>query len=142
MTNETIYHRLKSIILWAKWVRICPVSVDSSGTVHNVYQGYERKKDSHDIMQDTNEGNGAMNYYYYKFSNVQLFFNIIYIFITAALGFVGQMILLNMCQTTIEVLGVIVHMFTETVLPLVMSIFTNKNTGKVIINVPRFNRGN
>ena len=128
MTNATIYHRIKWIMSWAILARICPVAAVSSGSVHNVLQ--ENKKLG-DNKHNTREENVKMAYFYFKLSNVQCIFNIVYIFILAALLIISQAFLLNLCQNTTELLGWCVHMFTQIILPLFIIIFTNKNAGKV-----------
>ena len=131
MADLTIYHQIRGMMSGAAIVRICPVTTILSGSVHNVQPADNHNKIVEDRGDYRADKTGKNIYFYYKLSKVQLFFNIIYIVISIAMGIVSQAFLLNICQNMTQVLGYIVHMFTELVFPLGIIIFTNKNTWKV-----------
>ena len=133
MDNTTIYHQVKGMVIWSKWIRIFPVySVQVQNDHTNVLQN-QTVKDKYLHNQEAELHN--VSYYRFKFSHFQFAFNFGILIVLAAIGCFGQAILYNLTKNATQQIGFVVNIFTLLILPLTIIFYCNRNTPKVSLRL-------
>ena len=114
MDKSSIQWRIKQIIIWSKFVRICPVKIIPSiipskkGTVVSEW-----------------------DHFCYKACNIQYFYNLGYIIMIGILGVISEALLCNLTTNPIQKVGFVSYVLTTMVLPLLIIFISNRNTPQV-----------
>ena len=128
--------------MWSRFIRILPIKIVYSESEHNVVRGtnsIEDKTWTSNVTERTMEESKPSFYFVRcKFHGT---LSILYIFIMHLLGILSNAILLNLTQNAIQKIGFIADIFTMSVFPFGIVIFSNYNTSKVISNY-HFQSGN
>ena len=122
--------------MWSRFIRISPIKKVSSGSEQKkmvrVASSIEDKAWTLNVTETTlQESKPSFYFVRCKFHGT---LSILYIFVMNLLGILSNAILLNLTQNAIQKIGFIADIFTMSVFPFGIVIFSNYNTSKVISN--------
>ena len=116
MDKSFLQWRIKHIILWSKFVRICPVKI-----IPSIISNKKRTVVS------------EWGHFSYKACNIQYFYNLGYIIIIGILGVISESLLCNLTTNPTQKVGFVSYVLTTMVLPLLIIFISNRNTPQVRI---------
>ena len=129
MENSTIYHRVKRMVLWSRFIRICPVNIIPVTPSLKYLQKVQPIQ--HQNWNKKEEKPPNQPHFYYELSNIQCFFNLGYIISVAILGVICEAILYNLTQNSTQKIGSVSYVLTLFILPLAIISVSNRNAPKV-----------